>query len=59
MRIERPDSDEWEDSPLLRERRKVLRRVRDMKLAADFGQYEAGWNDALERVAQWIEERGI
>jgi hypothetical protein len=49
--------EDWEDATLLRERKRILKRLADMRIVPELGQYEAGWNDALERIEQWVQER--
>lgn len=49
--------DDWEDSPTQRERKRLLKRVESMKVVTEYGQYEAGWNDALSRLAEWLRGR--
>jgi hypothetical protein len=49
--------EDWEDATLLRERKRILKRLADMRIVPELGQYEAGWNDALGRIEQWVQER--
>lgn len=49
--------DDWEDSPVQRERHRMLKRVENMRAVTEFGQFEVGWNSALDRIAEWLRGR--
>lgn len=50
---------DWEESVVVRERKRTLKAIDNMHIHAELGQYEAGWNDALTRLKERIVARGM